>query len=98
MLIDPVSSEELVKSVQRDYRRAAEEHRLMKQVEVNHKGIPSSVKVGLALGGIISLLVAFGQFKFGKVNGNITRPGGMENLFPYHTLLKAVRVGSFVPF
>ena len=62
MFIDPVDSYTLVKSVQRDYRKAAENYRQIKEADIRQTGVPSSVMVGVALCGIISLLVAFGQF------------------------------------
>jgi hypothetical protein len=62
MFIDPVDSYKLVKSVQRDYRKAAEDYRQMKEADIQQTGIPSSIKVGVALCGISSLMVAIGQF------------------------------------
>jgi hypothetical protein len=61
MFINSADSSKLVRSVQRDYRKAAEDHRQLQEADTQTR-IPASVKVGLALTGIISLLVATGQF------------------------------------
>lgn len=62
MFINPVDSYRLVKEKQQDLRREAEEYRLAKEVKGHGTGSSTSVKVGLALIGIISLLAAAGQF------------------------------------
>jgi hypothetical protein len=62
MFISPVDSGKLVESKQQDYRREAEEYRLAKELQGQGTGPSASVKVGLALIGIISALAVAGQF------------------------------------
>ena len=62
MFINPVDSSRLARSVQRDYLKAAEQHRLMENSHVEKAGFAPGAKVGLALIAIVSLIIAAGQF------------------------------------
>jgi hypothetical protein len=61
MFTNPADSHRLVKEKQRDLRREAEAYRLAKELNGQQTGPSTSIKVGLALIGIIALVVA-GQF------------------------------------
>lgn len=62
MFINPVDSDRLASSVQRDYLKAAEQRRLMQNSQLRNAGIAPGLKVGLAITAIISLIVIAGQF------------------------------------
>jgi hypothetical protein len=62
MFINPADSLRLVESKQQDYRKAAEAHRLAQELKGQGKGSSTSVKVGLALIAIISVLAVASQF------------------------------------
>lgn len=62
MFINPVDSSRLARSVQRDYLKAAEQHRLMGKSRLEKAGIAPGLKIGLAVATIVSLIVAASQF------------------------------------
>lgn len=62
MFINPVDSDRLARSVQCDYLKAAEKHRLMQNSQLRNAGIAPGVKVGLLLAAVIYLIVVAGQF------------------------------------
>jgi hypothetical protein len=62
MFINPGNSNQLVKSVQRDYQAAAEQHR---QAQMGQDSRPASVtalRVGITLAGLIALFTTASQY------------------------------------
>jgi len=62
MFIITTDSEKLAASIQRDYQKAAEDHRLLAESDTNGAGLSTLLKVGLALASIVGLLAAVSQF------------------------------------
>jgi hypothetical protein len=55
-------SDKLARSVQHDYRKAAEEYRQMHQSAENRPGLPAMVRVAVALSGLVFATVTAMQF------------------------------------
>lgn len=53
MFILHADSYELAKSVQQDYRKAAEDYRQMRRSASNRPGLPPMVRVAVALSGLV---------------------------------------------
>lgn len=60
-MLNPINSPETVRSVQRDYYQAAENHRLAKASD-NQPTSPSLVKIGLTLTAFAAIVVLIAQF------------------------------------